>query len=65
MAGAQAAPKSHTFAWQGLDRRGNKASGEITGTNIAMAKAMLRKQGINPKKGTKESATDYAFQAKD
>ena len=41
--------KTQTFTWQGLDRKGNKSKGEINGPNAAMAKAMLRKQGITPK----------------
>lgn len=39
-----------TFLWQGTDRRGNKSRGEIEGFSLALVKAQLRKQGINPTK---------------
>ncbi|WP_166264388.1 type II secretion system F family protein [Marinobacter caseinilyticus] len=34
------------FVWEGKDRKGNKTKGEISGTNLALVKAQLRKQGI-------------------
>lgn len=46
MATPQAA-KLEIFVWQGKDKKGNKIKGEITGTSPAVAKAQLRKQGIN------------------
>jgi len=45
-----------TFAYEGADRQGKKIKGEITGTNIALAKAQLRKQGINVQKINKKSS---------
>ncbi len=47
--------KTHTFSWNGIDRKGNKTTGEISGPNATMAKAMLRKQGITPKTVKKKS----------
>jgi len=48
--------KIHVYAWEGIDRKGTKMSGELSGHNPALIKAQLRKQGINPgkvkKKGT-------------
>lgn len=44
-----------TFQWQGTDRRGNKSKGEIDGGSLALVKAQLRKQGINPTKVKKKS----------
>nr|WP_174506831.1 type II secretion system F family protein [Acinetobacter sp. Marseille-Q1620] len=35
------------FVYQGLDRKGVKIKGEIPARNLALAKVMLRKQGIN------------------
>ncbi len=35
------------FAYEGTDKRGQKTKGEITSKNIALAKAQLRKQGVN------------------
>lgn len=50
------AAASQTFAWEGTDKAGRKSKGEITSTNINVAKAELRKQGINPKTVKKKSA---------
>ena len=38
------------FAWEGLDRNGTRARGEVLAANETMAKASLRRQGINPLK---------------
>jgi type IV pilus assembly protein PilC len=46
---ATEALKTQTFVWQGTDRRGNTAKGEIQSENLGLAKAQLRKQGITPK----------------
>lgn len=43
------------YTWQGLDKNGNKAKGEIPGTSQALVKAQLRKQGVNPTKVKKKS----------
>ncbi len=43
-----------TFVWEGTDRKGAKAKGELTGANIAVVKAQLRKQGVNPGKVRKK-----------
>ena len=37
-----------TYTYKGLNRRGQKIDGEIKGTSIAEAKALLRQQGITP-----------------
>ena len=52
---AEKAIKEQLFAWQGLNKSGAKVKGESLGTNIAMIKADLRRQGINPKKVAKKS----------
>ncbi|MEH8019916.1 type II secretion system F family protein [Rheinheimera metallidurans] len=36
------------FKYKGVNRRGSKVDGEIKGTSIAEAKALLRQQGITP-----------------
>ncbi|WP_067862381.1 type II secretion system F family protein [Neptuniibacter marinus] len=46
--------KLHTFTWQGKDKSGNASKGKVDASNIAMAKAQLRKQGILPSKVAKE-----------
>lgn len=42
--------KNSAFSWEGINRRGQPAKGEIFAINSAYAKAQLRKQGIEPKK---------------
>ncbi|MFL1406133.1 type II secretion system F family protein [Marinobacter sp. M1N3S26] len=50
MAQAQKAEKLQAYVWEGKDRKGNKTKGEVSGTNLALVKAQLRKQGIMPSK---------------
>lgn len=52
---AQKAKKLEAYVWEGKDRRGNKAKGELSGVSLALAKAQLRKQGIVPDKVKKKS----------
>ncbi|MAB51539.1 MULTISPECIES: type II secretion system F family protein [unclassified Marinobacter] len=51
---AEKAQKLQAFVWEGKDRRGNKTKGEVSGTNLALVKAQLRKQGIIPDKVKKK-----------
>ena len=48
-----------TFGYEALDRKGQKIKGEITGTNIALAKAQLRKQGFNVQKISKKNSFSF------
>ncbi|MFL0806127.1 MAG: type II secretion system F family protein [Oceanobacter sp.] len=43
-------PKNTTFVWEGKNKRGQKVKGELSGPNMAVIKAQLRKQGILPEK---------------
>jgi len=54
---AEKALKTSVFTWEGTDRRGAKVKGELSGQNPALVKAQLRKQGINPLKVRKKSAS--------
>ncbi len=56
--------KNQTFTWQGIDKRGQKAGGEVTGVNLALAKAQLRKQGINPTKVRKKKVSLFGQRKK-
>ncbi|MBK5969758.1 MULTISPECIES: type II secretion system F family protein [Thiorhodovibrio] len=47
--------KSHNFAWEGLDKRGSKVKGETRGASIALIRADLRRQGVNPTKVRKKA----------
>lgn len=51
---AEKAQKLESYVWEGKDRKGNKTKGEVTGSNLALVKAQLRKQGIIPDKVKKK-----------
>jgi type IV pilus assembly protein PilC len=48
------AAKQDTFVWEGKDSKGKSVKGETAGASIALVKANLRRQGINPKKVKKK-----------
>ncbi len=48
--------KQLSFNWQGKDKSGNQSKGKIDAPDLATAKALLRKQGILPKKVTKQAS---------
>ncbi|HAV86848.1 type II secretion system F family protein [Stutzerimonas balearica] len=54
---AQKAMRTSVFTWEGIDRKGSKVKGELTGASPALVKAQLRKQGINPQKVRKKSVS--------
>ncbi len=47
--------ESAIFLWEGTDKQGKKSKGEITSSNPAIAKAELRRQGINATRVRKKS----------
>lgn len=57
---AEKALKASVFKWEGTDRKGTKVTGETSGLNPALVKAQLRKQGINPLKVRKKSASLFS-----
>ena len=52
--------KPVVYAWEGIDKKGTKTKGELTGHNPALIKAQLRKQGINPLKVRKKSVSIFS-----
>ncbi|PVZ71858.1 type II secretion system F family protein [Pelagibaculum spongiae] len=56
--------KTFVFSWQGADRKGQASTGEITAPSLAIAKANLRKQGINPKRVRKKPQPLFAARIK-
>ncbi|WP_405118998.1 type II secretion system F family protein [Pseudomonas leptonychotis] len=52
--------KTSTFAWEGTNKQGARIKGEVSGQNPALVKAQLRKQGINPTKVRKKSASLFS-----
>jgi type IV pilus assembly protein PilC len=49
------ADKAHVFKWEGVDRRGNRVKGDLRASNVALARADLRRQGVNPLKVHKKA----------
>ncbi len=56
---AEKALKTSLFSWEGTDKKGAKVKGEMGGQSPALIKAQLRKQGINPTKVRKKSASIF------
>ena len=54
------AAANQVYTYEGTDRSGNKTIGEITSTNANIAKAELRKKGINATKVSKKSGFSLA-----
>ena len=52
------------FKWEGTDKRGKKMFGDIRAKNANLAKADLRKQGINPSKVAEKKAGFFAKKGK-
>jgi type IV pilus assembly protein PilC len=44
-----------TFIWSGVDRTGRSSKGEVNAPSVAIAKAQLRRQGINAKRLRKKT----------
>ncbi len=42
------------FLWEGVDRRGQKVKGDLRAASVALARADLRRQGVNPLKVRKK-----------
>ncbi len=42
------------FVWEGVDRRGQKVKGDLRAASVALARADLRRQGVNPLKVRKK-----------
>lgn len=56
----QKAIRTSVFAWEGIDRKGSKVKGELSGASPALVKAHLRKQGINPQRVRKKSVSIFS-----
>ncbi|BBB25522.1 type II secretion system F family protein [Amphritea japonica] len=49
-----------TFNWEGKDKSGNPSKGSINADNLGEAKALLRKQGVMPKKVRKQTYSMFS-----
>jgi type IV pilus assembly protein PilC len=56
--------KSHLYAWEGMDKKGSRLSGESRGSDINMVKADLRRQGVTPLKVKKKATSVLSFKKK-
>jgi Type II secretory pathway, component PulF len=61
---AQKAIQQNVFVWEGADRRGTRIKGESRADTIAIVKAELRRQGINPLKVKKKSTLFFTKRKK-
>ena len=61
---ATTAIKSELFTWSGKDQNGRQSNGEIHASSQAMARAQLRRQGINPKSVRKKPKPLFGGQGK-
>lgn len=52
---ATKAEKANVFAWEGSDKKGKRIKGETRAASMALVRADLRRQGINPIKVKKKS----------
>jgi type IV pilus assembly protein PilC len=54
------AKKFYPYVWQGINRKGQKVSGEMQGENPNQVKAELRKQGVNVSKIHRKSQSLFS-----
>lgn len=56
--------KTQLYTWEGTDKRGARIKGESAATNVAMVRADLRRQGVNPLKIRKKQKPIFATKKK-
>lgn len=56
---ARAIPRNYTFLWEGKDKSGRVNRGEVVSINSSLAKAQLRKQGIDAFKVKRKSQSIF------
>jgi type IV pilus assembly protein PilC len=60
MATRAATVKQVIYVWEGRDKRGSRMKGELTGSNPALIRAELRRQGIYPLKVRKKPVSIFS-----
>ncbi|MEN8167245.1 MAG: type II secretion system F family protein [Pseudomonadota bacterium] len=63
-AAAKTQTKTHSYTWEGTDKRGSRITGEASATNVAKVRADLRRQGINPLKIRKKATSIFSSRKK-
>ncbi|HRE30946.1 MAG TPA: hypothetical protein PLD88_03135, partial [Candidatus Berkiella sp.] len=61
---APAAPKMHLFSYECTNTQGLKVQGKVSAANITLAKADLRRQGLNPISVRRQSTPLFAKRRK-
>lgn len=61
---AKKRPKFDAYVWEGVDKQGKKMKGEMEAASVAFVNATLRRQGINPVKVQKRSASLFSARKK-
>ncbi|MGD8908406.1 MAG: type II secretion system F family protein [Chromatiales bacterium] len=56
--------KASLYSWEGTDKKGSRITGESRGTNVAMVRAELRRQGVNPLKVRKKATSIFSSRKK-
>ena len=56
--------KSDVYAWEGTDKRGSRITGETRAASLALVRADLRRQGINPLKVKKKTTSIFSQRKK-
>lgn len=54
------APKSNLYVWEGTDKKGSRITGESRAANVALVRADLRRQGVNPLKIRKKATSLFS-----
>jgi len=57
-------PSAAVFVWEGMNKQGKRAKGELAGSTIALVKADLRRQGITPLKVKKKATPLFGARKK-
>jgi len=52
--------KVSVYSWEGVDRKGAKLKGELSGHNPALIRAQLRKQGVTPTRVRKKTTSIFS-----
>ncbi|WP_260294958.1 type II secretion system F family protein [Sedimenticola hydrogenitrophicus] len=56
---APKAEKAYVYSWEGADKRGKRIKGESRAASLALVRADLRRQGINPLKVKKKATAIF------
>jgi type IV pilus assembly protein PilC len=57
-------PKFDAYVWEGVDKQGKRAKGEMEAAGVAYVNATLRRQGINPTKVSKRGSNFFKARKK-